>query len=193
MALDGSSDGVPPGRGELREHAQHTGSAEKWGGDLHPSTLSDGSIKEVDVFLEPSYDATEEDKKPNMDKEEDGGHSAVPGETGEAKLKRKEEFGDINELLELSSDSMGELGGQNEPTNDGNRSIGVRPTGMEDTPSGRSSGTAECPTCGKHRESRNGATTRPMDTSFTSDSDWSGKASTQPGERGPLEQNNQQD
>ena len=74
------------------------------------------------MFLEPSCDATEEDKEPNMDEEEHGGYSAVPGETGEAKAKRKEEFGDIDKLLESSSDSMGELGGQKEPTNDGDES-----------------------------------------------------------------------
>ena len=149
MASDGSGVGLPPGREELREHARHTGSAGQLGGDLPPSTQSDGSIEEVDVSLELSCDATKEDKESNMDEEaleedegvldkgeeerdetveesedslklvlepdtdeeeEHGGRSAVPGETGEPKEEMKEDFGDIDALLELSSDSMDESG-----------------------------------------------------------------------------------
>ena len=189
MVSDGSGDGVPPGRGVLREHAQDSGAARQRGGDLHPSTLADWLIEEVDVVMELSYIATVEDKEPNMDEEECGWHIVAPGKTGEAKAKRNEEVGDINELLELLSDSMKELGGQEEPTDDKDGSRGVLPTGGEDTPSGRSSGTAYCPTCGRHCEPRNGATTRPMDTSLTLDLDWSRKELTQSGKPGPLEQN----
>ena len=130
MASDGSSDGLPPGREESSEHARHTGSAGQLGGDLAPSTQSDWSIEEVDVFPEPSCDATEENKKSNMedtveksedslklvlesntdDEEGQGGSSAVPGETGEPKAKMKEDFGDINTLLVSSGDSMDESG-----------------------------------------------------------------------------------
>ena len=106
MVSDGSGDGVPPGRGVLREHAQDSGAARQQGGDLHPSTLADWLIKEVDMVIEVSYVATVEDKEPNMDEEEYGGHIAAPGETVEAKAKRKEEVGDINELLESLNDSM---------------------------------------------------------------------------------------
>ena len=72
MASDGSGDGLPPGREEFSEHSRYTGSAGQLGGDLPPSTQSDWWIEDVDVFLEPACDATEENKESNMDEEDEG-------------------------------------------------------------------------------------------------------------------------
>ena len=72
MASDSSGDKFPSGREESSEHARHTDSAGQLGGDLAHSTQSDWLIEEVDVFMEPVCDATEENKKSNMDKEDEG-------------------------------------------------------------------------------------------------------------------------
>ena len=108
MASNDSGEGVPPGRVELREYALLTGSAGQLGGDLPPSTRLDESIKEVDVPLELSSDATKEDKGSKIEVEEHAGVGAGTGEPKEPKVKMEEQ--DMDVLPVLSEDSMEKLG-----------------------------------------------------------------------------------